>query len=461
MVPNRDAMMLFAIIDGFLRGPDAHKRSSVLENFPENFDYIPWRQVYKQLAEAPSSTAAAHPTMVHWEPNELSFGGAGSLWCFTELQRSGENVSRKTEDGQTWVSKNGRSAKNGFPAQIQFDKLVISSKVFHMIELTLNQEKFSLPDFFYNLNFLVLLLQYMHVFLGRCSQSYRRPTIALCKIWRKGNSEAASPQTPKPSVFSPGASAASLQLLENHFLIHEGPMEMQIDQPRGPMESIVQQQHMPSHALPMESNIVVTDSTRGQMEGIPQQQHMPGSALPVGSSMVIEDYTGGEVMEGTAQRQHMPDNALPKGSSIVAPDSTRGCVSSIEPDEDSTYQDAVSFLHRMKGSFKQVAIYRKEEARRIASTVQNAASSLKNMFKFLGINAEPESTRPCTSNNTQVMEPARTAVNPAELAPEMTAQDEFPDQLLLCSLENSFFDVGIFLNLDGGNGANADQDEAM
>ncbi|CAN6181916.1 unnamed protein product [Urochloa humidicola] len=428
MVPNRDAMMLFAIIDGFLRGPDAHKRSSVLENFPENFDYIPWRQVYKQLAEAPSSTAAAHPTMVHWEPNELSFGGAGSLWCFTELQRSGENVSRKTEDGQTWVSKNGRSAKNGFPAQIRFDKLVISSKVFHMIELTLNQEK---------------------------------PTIALCKIWRKGNSEAASPQTPKPSVFSPGASAASLQLLENHFLIHEGPMEMQIDQPRGPMESIVQQQHMPSHALPMESNIVVTDSTRGQMEGIPQQQHMPGSALPVGSSMVIEDYTGGEVMEGTAQRQHMPDHALPKGSSIVAPDSTRGCVSSIEPDEDSTYQDAVSFLHRMKGSFKQVAIYRKEEARRIASTVQNAASSLKNMFKFLGINAEPESTRPCTSNNTQVMEPARTAVNPAELAPEMTAQDEFPDQLLLCSLENSFFDVGIFLNLDGGNGANADQDEAM
>ncbi|CAN6217273.1 unnamed protein product, partial [Urochloa humidicola] len=37
------------------------------------------------------------------------------------------------------------------------------------------------------------------------------PTIALCKIWRNGNSEAASRQTPKPSVFSTGASAASLQ----------------------------------------------------------------------------------------------------------------------------------------------------------------------------------------------------------------------------------------------------------
>ncbi|CAL5080825.1 unnamed protein product [Urochloa decumbens] len=338
------------------------------------------------------SHAAAYPIMEHWDASELSFGGVGPFWCFTELQRSGENVSRKTEDGQTWVSKNGRASKNGFPNQIRFDKLVISSKVFHMIELTLSQDK---------------------------------PTIALCKIWRKGNSEAASPQTPKPSVFSPGASAASLQVLENHFRIHEGLM--QIDQPQGPMDGIAQQQHMPSHALPVESNIVV-DFTKGEMEGIAQQQYMPGHALPMG--IVVEDYA-------------------------------RGCVSSIEPDEDSTYQNAVSFLDRMKGSFKQVAIYRKDEARRIASTVQNAASSLKNMFKSLGINAEPESTRPWTSNNTQEMEPVSTAVNPAEIAPEMTAQDEFPDQLLVCSLENSFFDVEMFLNLDGGNGADVDQDEAV
>ncbi|CAL5074926.1 unnamed protein product [Urochloa decumbens] len=363
MVPNRDAMMIFAIIDVFLRSGDTVKRSPVLESFPQSFDYIPWRRVYKQLAEAQSATAA-YPIMEHWDASELSFGGAGPFWCFTELQRSGENVSRKTEDGQTWVSKNGRAPKNGFPDQIRFDKLVISSKVFHMIELTLSQDK---------------------------------PTIALCKIWRKGNSEAASPQTPKPSVFSLGASAASLQVLENHFRIHEGLV--QIDQPQGPVDGIAQQQHMPSHALPVESNIVV--------------------------------------------------------------DFTKGCVSSIEPDEDSTYQNAVSFLDRMKGSFKQVAIYRKDEARRIASTVQNAASSLKNMFKSLGINSEPESTRPCTSNNTQEMEAASTAVNPAEIAPEMTAQDEFPDQLLVCSLENSFFDVEMFLNLDGGNGADVDQDEAM
>ncbi|CAL5088962.1 unnamed protein product [Urochloa decumbens] len=391
MVPNRDAMMIFAIIDVFLRSGDTVKRSPVLESFPQSFDYIPWRRVYKQLAEAQSSTAA-YPIMEHWDASELSFGGAGPFWCFTELQRSGENVSRKTEDGQTWVSKNGRAPKNGFPDQIRFDKLVISSKVFHMIELTLSQDK---------------------------------PTIALCKIWRKGNSEAASPQTPKSSVFSSGASAASLQVLENHFRIHEGPMEMQIDQPQGPMDGIAEQ-HMPSHALPVESNIVV-DFTKGQLEGIAQQG--------------------------------MPDHALAMESNIVAPDSTRGCVSSIEPDEDSTYQNAVSFLDRMKGSFKQVAIYRKDEARRIASTVQNAASSLKNMFKSLGINAEPESTRPCTSNNTQVMEAASTAVNPAEIAPEMTAQDEFLDQL--CSLENSFFDVEMFLNLEGGNGADVDQDEAV
>ncbi|CAL5088961.1 unnamed protein product [Urochloa decumbens] len=419
MVPNRDAMMIFAIIDVFLRSGDTVKRSPVLESFPQSFDYIPWRRVYKQLAEAQSSTAA-YPIMEHWDASELSFGGAGPFWCFTELQRSGENVSRKTEDGQTWVSKNGRAPKNGFPDQIRFDKLVISSKVFHMIELTLSQDK---------------------------------PTIALCKIWRKGNSEAASPQTPKSSVFSSGASAASLQVLENHFRIHEGPMEMQIDQPQGPMDGIAEQ-HMPSHALPVESNIVV-DFTKGEMEGIAQQQYMPGHALPMG--IVVEDYARGQ-LEGIAQ-QGMPDHALAMESNIVAPDSTRGCVSSIEPDEDSTYQNAVSFLDRMKGSFKQVAIYRKDEARRIASTVQNAASSLKNMFKSLGINAEPESTRPCTSNNTQVMEAASTAVNPAEIAPEMTAQDEFLDQL--CSLENSFFDVEMFLNLEGGNGADVDQDEAV
>ncbi|XP_066398646.1 uncharacterized protein [Miscanthus floridulus] len=331
MVLIRDAIMIFATMDSYLRGPDAHKRSSVLESFPQSFEFIPWRRVYKQVAVAESATA--HPTMdmEHWEASDLSFGGVGSLWCFTELQRSGENVSRKTEDGQTWMSKSGRAPKNGFPDQIRVDKLVITRKDFHMIELTLNQEK---------------------------------PIIALCKIWRKGNSAAASPQTPKPSVFSPGASTSSLRVFEDHFLVHDQPTEMQIDQFQGQMEAIAPQQYMPDdHELPI-----------------------------IG------------------------------GSNIVT-----GCITS-SSDADSTYQEEVSFLYRMKESFKQVAIHRKEEARWIASAVQNAASTLKNTLKLLGINAEPENTWPCTSN-TPVMEPAvSSAANHAGLAPEMMAQGEFPEQ---------------------------------
>jgi hypothetical protein len=96
--------------------------------------------------------------MEHWEASDLSFGGVGSLWCFTELQRSGENVSRKTEDGQTWMSKSGRAPKNGFPDQIRVDKLVISGKAFHMIELTLNQEKV----------YMHCIYSYIDVFITTC-----------------------------------------------------------------------------------------------------------------------------------------------------------------------------------------------------------------------------------------------------------------------------------------------------
>lgn len=96
--------------------------------------------------------------MEHWEASDLSFGGAGSLWCFTELQRSCENVSRKTEDGQTWMSKSGWAPKNGFPDQIRVDKLVISGKAFHMIELTLNQEKV----------YMHCIYSYIDVFITTC-----------------------------------------------------------------------------------------------------------------------------------------------------------------------------------------------------------------------------------------------------------------------------------------------------
>lgn len=403
MVLNRDAKMIFDIMDSYLRGPDAHKRSSVLESFPQSFEFIPWRRVYKQVAVAESAT---HPPMQHWEASDLSFGGAGSFWCFTELQRSGENVSRKTEDEQTWMSKTGRAPKNGYPDQIRVDKLAITRKDFHMIELTLNQEK---------------------------------PTIALCKIWRKGNSAVASPQTPKPSVFSPGASTSSL-----HVLINITPQcpSLSADTIKTDLAMKVFEDHFPVHDQPTEMQI---DQFQGQIEGIAPQQHMPDDhELPI---------IGGS------------DIALP-------PDCPVGCITS-SSDDDSTnqYKDAVSFLNRMKESFKQVAIHRKDEARWIASTVQNAASTLKNTLKFLGINAEPENTRPCTSN-TPVMEPAvSTEANHAGLAPEMMAQGEFLEQSYsmeemlaqvefpgqsYSALEDSFIDVGMYLNFEGGFGDNSD-----
>jgi len=56
MVLIRDAMMIFTIMDSYLRGPEAHKRSSVLESFPQSFEFIPWRRVYKQVAVAESAS---------------------------------------------------------------------------------------------------------------------------------------------------------------------------------------------------------------------------------------------------------------------------------------------------------------------------------------------------------------------------------------------------------------------
>uniref|UniRef100_A0A0A8Y8X6 Uncharacterized protein n=1 Tax=Arundo donax TaxID=35708 RepID=A0A0A8Y8X6_ARUDO len=231
--------------------------------------------------------------------------------------------------------------------------------------------------------------------------------VALCKIWRKGNSAAASPQATNPSIFSPEASTSQLQVLEDHFLIHEG---MQIDQPQGQLE-------------------------------------------------------------GTAQQYHMSDHAASTIGNIVLPDSSGGCVRSTGPNDDSTtyqtlFQDAVSFLHKMTGPFKQICISRRDRARKIALEAQNVKSSLENELNSLGINAEPESTMACTSNSTQLLvEPASTAgANTAALAPATTAQDEFPDQQLWSrSMEESYIDVGTYLNLDGGNnGTNLfDPDEAM
>jgi hypothetical protein len=82
---------------------------------------------------------AYYPEVPHWDASELSFGGAGNLWCFTRLLRCGRNVTRKTEDGRTWESRNGRERKNGYPSQILVNRLVLMGKPFDMIELTLDQ----------------------------------------------------------------------------------------------------------------------------------------------------------------------------------------------------------------------------------------------------------------------------------------------------------------------------------
>ncbi|CAN6162364.1 unnamed protein product [Urochloa humidicola] len=136
--------------------------------------------------------------MTPWDPAELPHGGTGISWYFTELQRNGDNVSRKTENGQSWSGKSGRLPKKGYPDDILVAKLVLN-KEFHMLELTLKEHK--------------------------------QPTVALCKIWRKSNSTS---QTPSPSiVFSPGASTSQPQVLEDHFNIPGGATGMQIDQPQG------------------------------------------------------------------------------------------------------------------------------------------------------------------------------------------------------------------------------------
>lgn len=326
---NNDATHIFTIINQFKHTTEKNKRSSELDDLPKEIKSIPCRRVYKLLP----AESVNYQNWVHWDACELSFGG---FWCFTKLQRSGEKVSRKTEDGQTWSSKTGRGPKNGYPEQILVDKLVISGRAFHMLELTLKEEK---------------------------------PAVALCKIWRTGNSTVvACPETPYANVFSPDASSSTpQQVLEDHGFIDEGITGMQIEQSQGQLEGIAQQ-HVTSSALSMSGYILVHDSNKGSIQSIGQ-------------------------------------------------------------DDNSTYQESISFLHNTKGSFGQIALLNGDEAHKIASVAQNLASCFRNaLHRALGIVREPESSRPSTSNNAQLMEEEAigNTANPDAVPPpqETATQDD-------------------------------------
>ncbi|CAN6195524.1 unnamed protein product [Urochloa humidicola] len=56
MVLNQEAMMIFAIIDGFLRGGGTARRSPVLENFPQSFHYISLHTISPSLQATGGST---------------------------------------------------------------------------------------------------------------------------------------------------------------------------------------------------------------------------------------------------------------------------------------------------------------------------------------------------------------------------------------------------------------------
>ncbi|KAL6644086.1 hypothetical protein ACP70R_018852 [Stipagrostis hirtigluma subsp. patula] len=268
MVPNeqqyQEAWMIFFIIHGFVRRTEAHKRNSAFESFPGSFESIPWRQVYKPTVEA---QGASYPIMEHWDAGELSFGGAGTFWCFTELPRLGENISRKTKNEQTWKSKSGRIRnKKGFPDGIRVDKLVISSSDFDMLELTLDQEK---------------------------------PVVALCKIWRRGNAAALTPQPVE------GLS------------IREGAVGMLTDrtQSQGQQEDNAQQ-HMCGYRVPPNSTngVPYYVDPEGQLEDIPQP-HMGGYVVRPNYIEGVPNSFGPEEQLGGIAQQHMGWSIVPRTNS--------------------------------------------------------------------------------------------------------------------------------------------------
>ncbi|KAL6622867.1 hypothetical protein ACP70R_032746 [Stipagrostis hirtigluma subsp. patula] len=416
MAPNqqqaKDACMIFGIIHDFVRRTEAHKRNSAFESFPESFENIPWRQVYKPTVEA---QGASYPIREHWDAGELSFGGAGTFWCFAELPRLGENISRKTKDEQTWKSKSGRIRnKKGFPNGIRVDRLVISSSDFDMLELTLDQEK---------------------------------PVVALCKIWRRCN-----------------ATALTSQPVEG-LSIREGAVGMLTDrtQSQGQQEDNAQQ-HMCGYRVPPNSTngVPYYVDPEGQLEDIPQphmggyvvhpnyiegvpnsfgheeqlggiaQQHMGWSIVPRTNSSTNDlpyfAWIDGQLLDDIAQQsgqlddtaqQHISEYMMLQNSmgieNSVGPG---GCNQSTGQDHDSIYQGAVSFLYKEKGSFKHVAQCRRELACEVASLAPFLATTMENILNILRINREPELDRQAsTSYNAQHMETASSAANPAGCAP--------------------------------------------
>ncbi|CAN6195522.1 unnamed protein product [Urochloa humidicola] len=215
---NQESFLIFTFIFEFFCCTDANKRNDALESLPPSFEFIPWRRVYKH--PAPEAQNTHQLIMEHWKPSELPFRGAGFFWCFTVLHRIGEHISRKTEDDKTWTSKNGRHPKKGYPDEIRVDRLsttISGGKAFEMLELTLNLEK---------------------------------PSVALCKIWRKNNSQAAASHT--------GASSTSHQVEMSPIHV-ELTAEMQIDKHQGQLGG--EQQQMRDSELSM-SGYVLVNSTQ-------------------------------------------------------------------------------------------------------------------------------------------------------------------------------------------------------
>ncbi|CAL5080815.1 unnamed protein product [Urochloa decumbens] len=415
MVVDKDAdppTLIYDTITSFIQATEKTKRSPELLGFPEKFEEIEWRRFYKLL----DPENIVYQAMTPWDAAELPHGGTGTRWYFTELQRHGDNVSRKTENGQSWSGKSGRLPKKGYPDDILVAKLVLN-KEFHMLELTLKKHK--------------------------------QPTVALCKIWWKSNSTSQtpsrgivlspgaliSPQNPSPSIaFSPGAStfpqtpspstvfnpglstfpstpsayiaiafhgASTSQpqvLLEDHFnIIHGGTTAMQIDQPQGQMEGIAQQYVASSEYMRPQNPIV----------GLFQK--------PTGQD------------DQSTNHQELL-NLIPK------------------------IQNAFSLLQDTRGLFPQIARLDSNLAHKIASEAQNLASYYRNELNSPEISGGAESNRTSTSMSAQLTGAAAVSsagANPVVLAPEpeTATQDYRPYQEPNddFDMEGSFFDMATYL----------------
>ncbi|CAN6224063.1 unnamed protein product [Urochloa humidicola] len=342
--------------------------------------------------------------MTPWDPAELPHGGTGISWYFTELQRNGDNVSRKTENGQSWSGKSGRLPKKGYPDDILVAKLVLN-KEFHMLELTLKEHK--------------------------------QPTVALCKIWRKSNSTS---QTPSPSiVFSPGASMS--------------PQNPSPGIAFSPGAFVSLQNPSPCIAFsPGASTFPQTLS--------PSTVFSPGaSTFPLTPSACIA-FPGAS----TSQPQVLEDHFnIPGGATGMQIDQPQGLFQ--EPtvqDDQSTnqqellncmqrIQDAFSLLQDTRGLFSQIALFHGDLAHKIASEAENLASYYRNEVISLEISGGTKSNWPSTSMSTQLtgaVAVSGAGANSAVLAPEpeTAIQDYGPYQEPNEDfMEGSFFDVGSYL----------------